>query len=57
MTNTVFYPICSNVGVVVGRSPRVKFKRWMGVLGDLGGLRLMHGFGYQSVAAMPAAPY
>jgi hypothetical protein len=56
MTDTALScPICSNVmesGVVVGRSPGVKFKKQMGVLGDLGGVRLTRGFGYQSVDAM-----
>uniref|UniRef100_UPI003F496474 hypothetical protein n=1 Tax=Nonomuraea bangladeshensis TaxID=404385 RepID=UPI003F496474 len=38
-------------GIVVGRSPGVKFKRSMGLLGDLGGIRLTRGFGYQSADA------
>ncbi|MEV5554578.1 hypothetical protein AB0L44_13035 [Nonomuraea wenchangensis] len=38
-------------GVVVSRSPGVKFKRSMGPLGDLGGIRLTKGIGYQSADA------
>ncbi|WP_156325670.1 PF20097 family protein [Nonomuraea sp. SBT364] len=56
MTNTAPpCPMCANVmeaGVVVGRSPGVKFKKQMGVLGDIGGIRLTRGFGYQSVEAL-----
>jgi hypothetical protein len=38
-------------GVVVGRSPGVKFKRSRG-LGDLGGIRLTDGIFHHSVAAL-----
>ncbi|SDI34149.1 PF20097 family protein [Nonomuraea jiangxiensis] len=47
-------PLCSTSmkpGIVVGRSPGVKFKQSVGALGDLTGIRLTKGFGYQHADA------
>ncbi|MFC4121408.1 PF20097 family protein [Nonomuraea zeae] len=56
MTDTALpCPLCANVmeaGIVVGRSPGVKFKKQMSMLGDIGGVRLTRGFGYRSVDAL-----
>jgi ribosomal protein S27E len=48
-------PVCGgsmDVGVVVGRSPGVKFKESKGILGDLGGIPLTTGVFNHSVDAL-----
>lgn len=48
-------PYCSTPmewGVVVGRSPGVKFKSQRSFLGDLGGIRLTKGFFNHSADAL-----
>jgi transposase-like protein len=48
-------PVCSSenltLGVIMGRSPGVKFKRARGLLGDLSGVLLTSGFFSHSAQA------
>ncbi|WP_433349189.1 PF20097 family protein [Microtetraspora malaysiensis] len=48
-------PVCASMmepGVVVGRSPGVKFKKQTDVFGDLGGVLLTSGFINHSASAL-----
>lgn len=54
--STVACPGCGHSpldpGVIVGRSPGVKFKRSRGIAGDLTGVQLTHGFVNHSADAL-----
>jgi hypothetical protein len=55
MTEALACPLCDtpmDSGVVVGRSPGVKFKESADMFGDLGGILLTSGLFNHSVAAL-----